>query len=1032
MQNLRGVIKFFTWLLVVVCFVQLSWTFMARSVESKADGYAASSVKVAEPQNLSAAEKIAFRDSVEQVTKMYRRNYLDSVSGIPVVDVWGIRDFTTYKFCREHALSLGLDLKGGMSLILEIAEDDVLRSLAYDSKDAQFNQAIINTKQKQKTAPGDFLTLFLKEYEALNPNGKLAGIFSPIEAYKGKIIPTSSNSEVINILRGDFDKAVKTTFQVLKTRIDQFGVASPNISLQENTGRIILELPGVDDPTRVRKLLQATAQLEFWDTYEVQEVFNYLDAANTTLRTSLNKKAEVAVDTTTTAAATTEPATDSTTTAGDALFTNADTTSNTKDTTAKAAEKANENSNPLFEVLYPNIVSDGQSQRIGEGPMVGQALGKDTARVNRLLARPEVRSTLPRDLVLLWGAHPAGKNSNVYQLFAIKKNPSSTEAPLTGSAITNATQSFDQNGIPEVDIAMNALGAAKWERMTEAAVNSQVNGRPTKRCIAIVLDNRVFSAPRVQQKIAGGKSQITGIDQLEEAIDLANILKSGKLEAKTQIIQEQVIGPSLGKESIKAGLLSLALGFAMVFLFMVLYYNRSGVIANIAMLLNLFILVCVLIGMGTSFTLPAMAGLLLTLAMAVDANVIINERVREEVKRGKGLRLAVDEGYGHSYNAIIDGNLTTMLVGIALMVFGLGPIQGFGVVLVAGLFTSMFTAVLVSRVLFDSAFNRNIAINFGNNITNNLFKNINFDFIGKKKISYTISTIIFVVSIASMLTLGFDLGVDFKGGRSYVIQFDKDINTQELSSGLEKSLGSTPQIKTYGSNNQLSVTTAYLVEEEGNAADSTVEAKVYEGVKPFFEKTPSLEEFRSKNVKSSIKIGAAVADDIRGSAFWAILFSLSGVFLYIFLRFKRWEYAAGAIVALIHDPVLVLGAFSLLRFVLPFSLEIDQNIVAAILTLIGYSVNDTVVVFDRIRETVGLHPTRSIEQNVNESINQTLSRTIMTVMTVLLVALILFVFGGAPIRGFSFALIIGLLIGTYSSIFVASPIMVDLINRKKK
>lgn len=1032
MQNLRGVIKFFTWLLVAVCFVQLSWTFMARSVESKADAYATASVKVTEPANLSAVEKIAFRDSVEQVTKMYRRNYLDSVSGLPVVDVWGFRDFTTYKFCREHALSLGLDLKGGMSLILEIAEDDVLRSLAYNNKDVQFNQAIINAKQKQKTAPGDFLTLFKKEYEALNGNSKLAGIFAPIEAYKGKITPTSSNDEVINVLRGDFDKAVKTTFQVLKTRIDQFGVASPNISLQENTGRIILELPGVDDPTRVRKLLQATAQLEFWDTYEVQEVFNYLDAANTTLRTSLAKKTEeVAVDTTTAAAAA-ATTTDSTTTAGEALFTNTDSTSNTTDTTAKAAAKANENSNPLFEVLYPNIVSDGQNQRIGEGPMVGQALGKDTARVNRLLARPEVRSTLPRDLVLLWGAHPAGKNSNVYQLFAIKKNPSSTEAPLTGAAITNATQSFDQNGIPEVDIAMNALGAAKWERMTEAAVNSQVNGRPTKRCIAIVLDNRVFSAPRVQQKIAGGKSQITGIDQLEEAIDLANILKSGKLEAKTQIIQEQVIGPSLGKESIKAGLLSLALGFTMVFLFMVLYYNRSGVIANIAMLLNLFILVCVLIGMGTSFTLPAMAGLLLTLAMAVDANVIINERVREEVTRGKGLRLAVDEGYSHSYNAIIDGNLTTMVVGIALMVFGLGPIQGFGVVLVAGLFTSMFTAVLVSRVLFDSAFNRNIAINFGNAFTNNLFKNINFDFVGKKKISYTISTIIFVVSIASIVALGFDLGVDFKGGRSYVIQFDKDIVTQELSAGLEKSLGSTPQIKTYGSNNQLSVTTAYLVEEEGNAADSTVEAKVYEGVKPFFEKAPTIEEFRSKNIKSSIKIGAAVADDIKGSALFAIIFSLGGVFLYIFLRFKRWEYATGAIVALIHDPILVLGAFSLLRFVLPFSLEIDQNIVAAILTLIGYSVNDTVVVFDRIRETVGLHPTRSIEQNVNESINQTLSRTIMTVMTVLLVALILFIFGGAPIRGFSFALIIGLLIGTYSSIFVASPIMVDLINRKKK
>ncbi len=1031
MQNLRGVIKFFTWLLVVVCLIQVSWTFLAQSVESKADAYATAAVKVNEPTNLTPAEKILFRDSVDQTIKMYRRNYLDSVSALPVVDVWGLKDFTTYKFSREHSLSLGLDLKGGMSLILEIAEDDVLRSLSYQNRNAQFNQAILNAKAKQRTNPGDFLTLFQKEYEALNPNAKLASIFAPIEAYKGKLNPASSNAEVINVLRGDFDKAVKTTFQVLKTRIDQFGVASPNISLQENTGRIILELPGVDDPTRVRKLLQATAQLEFWDTYEAQEVIGYLDQANTTLRTSLYQKAEASVDT---AAGATTVVDTASTAAGNDIFTNTDSSNTAKADTGKAGAKPNDNKNvnPLFDVIYPNIYNEGQSQRVGEGPVVGRAQGKDTARVNRLLARPEVRSLFPRELTLLWGAHPVDKSGSVYELFAIKRNPAATEAPLTGAAITNATQSFDQNGTPEVEISMNALGASKWEKMTGAAVESQLNGKAIKRCIAIVLDNRVFSAPRVQQKISGGKSQITGINQLEEAIDLANILKSGKLEAKTQVIQEQVIGPSLGKESIKSGLLSLAVGFLLVFLFMVLYYSRSGVIANVAMLLNLFLLVCALISIGASFTLPAMAGILLTLAMAVDANVIINERVREEVKRGKGLRLAVDEGYSHSYSAIIDGNLTTMVVGIALMVFGLGPIQGFGRVLVFGLFTSMFTAVLVSRVLFDSAFNRNIEINFGNNLTNNLFKNINFDFIGKKKISYAFSAVIFVVSIVSMLTLKFDLGVDFKGGRSYVVQFDKDVTTQQVTEGLDKVFGGTPQVKTYGSNNQLSITTAYLIDQEGSSADSTVEAKLYEGAKPFFTEAPSFEDFRSKNIKSSIKIGAAVADDIRSSALFAILFSLGGVFLYIFVRFKRYEYATGAIVALIHDPILVLGSFSLLRFVMPFSLEIDQNVVAAVLTLIGYSVNDTVVVFDRIRETIGLHPTRSVEQNVNDSINQTLSRTIMTVMTVLLVAIILFVFGGAPIRGFSFALIIGLLIGTYSSIFIASPIMVDLMSRNKK
>ncbi|HLP50241.1 MAG TPA: protein translocase subunit SecDF [Chitinophagales bacterium] len=1027
MQNLKGIIKFFTWVLIFVCLVQLSFTFVANYVEGKADAYAASAVKVSQPAGLTPAEQILFRDSVDQLTKTYRRNYLDSVSGIPVVSFLG--DISTYKFSRDHSLSLGLDLKGGMSLIMEIAEDDVLRSLSYNSKNAQFNQAIINAKAKQKQNPGDFLGLFKTEFEALNKDAKLAGIFAPIEAYKGKITTTSSNDEVITVLRGDFEKAIKTTFQVLKTRIDQFGVASPNISLQENTGRIILELPGVDDPARVRKLLQATAQLEFWDTYEAQEVFGYLDQANTTLRTSLAKKATVASADTTGGALSPDTTTSA---ASNALF-GADTTGAAKDTTNTAkADSANQNSNPLFEVLYPNIITEGQNQRIGEGPMVGQALGKDTSRVNALLARPEVRSALPRDLALLWGAHPAGKSGNVYQLFAIKRNPSSTEAPLAGDAITNATQGFDQNGIPEVELSMTSLGASKWERMTGAAVEGTVNGKAVKKCIAIVLDNRVFSAPRVQQKISGGKSQITGIDQLEEAIDLANILKSGKLEAKTQVIQEQVIGPSLGKESIKAGLLSLLIGFGMVFLFMVLYYNRSGVIANIAMFLNLFILICALISIGASFTLPAMAGILLTLAMAVDANVIINERVREETHRGKGLRLAVDEGYQHSYSAIIDGNLCTMVVAIVLAIFGLGPIQGFGLVLMYGIFTSLFTAVLVSRVMFDYAFDKKWTINFGNKFTNDLFKNFHFDFMGKRKLSYIISTVLFIVSFASMVFYGFDYGVDFKGGRSYVVQFDKDVTTQEVSESLEKALEGTPQIKTYGSNNQISITTTYLIETEGAVADSAVEVRMYEGLKPFFNEAPSVENFRTKNIKSSIKIGAAIADDIRTSALWSLIFGLAGIFIYIFVRFKRWEYASGAIVALIHDPVIVLGVFSLFRHIMPFSLELDQNIVAAILTIIGYSVNDTVVIFDRIRESVGLHPTRSIVQNVNDSINQTMSRSIITHVTVLMVSIILCVFGGSAIRGFSFALIVGVLVGTYSSIFVAAPIMVDLMSRKKK
>ena len=1025
MQNLRGVIKALTIILVIVCIYQLSYTALSGMVERKADAYAAGMVTTTVPSGLTPAQEVAYRDSLDLVAKQYRRNYLDSVSGIPVVNVPGLKDFFTYKFCRDHSLSLGLDLKGGMSLIMEISEDDVLRRLSYNSHNAQFNKALENAKEKQKDDQRDFLTIFKEEFEKLNKDAKLAAVFASIESYQGKININSSNEEVVTVLRKDFDGAIHNTFNVLKTRIDQCGVASPNISLQENTGRIMLELPGVDDPARVRKLLQQTAQLEFWDTYETKEVLNYLGDANTALRDALAAQKELKDSSSTTA--TVDSSANESVLFGDSSLTSA------KDSSGKTTAKkdtSNKNSNPLWELLYPNLTQDGKDA--GDGPMVGRALGKDTAKINRLLAKDIVRSVLPRNLKLLWSAHSLVKDGNVYGLYAIQQNPSTPEAPLGGDVITDAYQSFDQFGTPEADIAMNALGAAKWEKMTEAAVNGNVGGKVVKKCIAIVLDNRVFSAPRVQQKIAGGHSQITGIENLEEAVDLANILKSGKLEAKTVVIEEQVIGPSLGKESIRAGLISLLLGFLLVFLFMVMYYSSSGFIANIAMFLNLFFLVSYMVAHGASFTLPAMAGILLTLAMAVDANVIINERVREEVARGKGLRLAVDEGFSHSYSAIIDGNLTTMIIGIALTIFGIGAVQGFGYVLVWGLITSMFTAVLVSRVFFDSAFSRNWNVTFGNKFTNNLFKNTNFDFIGKRKLTYSISTIIFLVSFASIIFYGFDLGVDFKGGRSYVIQFDKDVTTEGVSKSLEATLGTSPQVKTYGSNNQVSVTTAFMIDSAGPVTDSIVEARIYEGVKPLFAESPTLEVFRVKNVKSSVKIEATIADDIRKSALWAILFSLGGVFLYIFVRFRKWEYATGAIVALIHDPVLVLGVFSLFRHILPFSLEIDQNIVAAVLTLIGYSVNDTVVVFDRIRESVGLHPTRTLTQNVNDSINQTLSRTIMTVVTVFLVALILFLFGGSPIKGFAFALIIGLLIGTYSSIFVASPIMVDLSNRKKK
>ncbi|MCS6933750.1 MAG: protein translocase subunit SecDF [Chitinophagales bacterium] len=1015
MQNLKGVIKTFAIILVVIGVIQISFTLLARVVEKRADRYASSLVNRKAPAGLSGAALIQYNDSVDQLYKTYRRNFLDSVAGKPVIDLPLIRSLD-YRFCRDNSLKLGLDLKGGMSMVLEINEDELLRTLAQNNRSELFNKAIENAKKAQaKDVGSDFLTLFKREFEALDPNAKLAAIFATVEAYSGKINFNSTNDEVIAVVRQDMEAAVSNTFQVLKKRIDQFGVASPNISLQKSTGRIILELPGVEDPSRVRKLLQQTAQLEFWNTYDNRELWDYLMKAYDAAKVL---KAEQKSDT---AKAGSTASVDTL----DLLAGLVDTTAAKKDTT-----KASDEVSPLLQVLQPLYYRENGLP--AEGPAIGVAYGKDTAEVNRIMSMPAIRNIFPSNLRLMWSMNPADGPQPAYYLYAISTNPSSPEAPLTGSVVKDAYSEFDPvKGSFAVNLTMNNVGAAKWEAMTEEAVKAKLpNGTPFKRSIAIVLDGRVLSAPVVQEKISGGRSSISGQRSQEEAIDLANVLKSGKLEARTVVIEEQIVGPSLGEESIRAGLISLIAGFVLVFLFMVAYYSTSGLIANAAMLLNVFILVSALISFGAAFTLPAMAGILLTLAMAVDANVIINERIREEVKRGKGLRLAVDEGYQHSYSAIIDGNLTTMVVSIVLMVFGLGPIYGFGFTLFAGILTSLFTAVLVSRLIFDWAFDKGFHIAFGNKFTMNLFKGTNFDFYGKRKITYLISGILVVISIASMIIFGFDLGVDFKGGRSYVIQFDKPVTTAQIASMLEKDLEGAPQVKTYGSNNQISITTDYLIDATGVNADSIIEQKIYERVKGLYDITPSFDDFRAKNVKSSIKIEAAIADDIRNSSWKAILFGLLGVFIYIFIRFRKIEFAAGSIIALAHDPIIVLGIFSLFKGIMPFSLEIDQNIIAAVLTLIGYSVNDTVVVFDRIREYMKLYPAHSIERNVNDSINSTLSRTIMTVFTVMIVSVIMFLFAGATLRGFSFALIIGLIIGTYSSIFIASPIMVDIAKRR--
>ena len=1019
-MDLKGIIKLFTVVLIVVCVYELSFTFMARNVESNADSFAKLGTKPT-PQGLNGEALVAFEDQQDSIVKSRRRFFLDSMQNQTVYNLGLIK--YTYKECNEKQIRLGLDLKGGMSLVLEISEDDVLRKMSENNKDAAFNQAIAKAKELQATSNSDFMTLFAQSYKEIAPNGKLAAIFASLPKYQTKLNFSSSNDQVITVINKQMKDAVDETFKVLKTRIDQFGVASPVITLQSNTGRIIIELPGVDDPSRIRRILQQTAQLEFWNTYENEELINNLIEADKALGAVMAKEGKAGADSSKvdTSAASSLTA--------NALVSGADSSKGKKAADTKAKTDSTK-LNPLLRVLFPRA---DQQNGVYPGPVIGVSFGKDTAKVNQYLGMDIVRSNFPRDVKFLWAAKPANAN-NVYELYAIKTNPAIPGAPMSGDVITEARQDYEQ-GTPDVVLNMNTQGAAKWERITDAAATASIliNGKltPVKKCVAIVLDNRVFSSPRVQNKIPGGNTQITGIGDVAEAIDLANILKSGQLEAKTRIVEEQVIGPSLGAEAIKSGLLSLLAAFVLVCLFMVAYYSTSGIIANIAVIINLFFIISILANFGASLTLPGLAGIVLTLAIAIDANVIINERIREELVKGKGIRAAVADGYKHSYSAIFDGNVTTLIVGVVLTFFGYGPVKGFAITLVIGILTSLFTAVGFTQVLFDWAFKRNVNMHFGNKFTMNLLKGIDVKFMSFRKVSYTISTVAFVIAFASMIFIGFDLGVAFQGGRSYVVKFDKDVKTADIASQLEKPLGSKPLVKTYGSNSQIQITTSFMITSGAANVDSIIEGKLYDAIGgQFTQKPATFEKFRSSAIKSITKIDPTIADDIKRSALYSGFLGCLLIFIYIYIRFRKWEYAVGAVAATIHDPVIVLGLFSLLRYVMPFSLEVDENVVAAILTLIGYSVNDTVIVFDRIREFIKLYPTKPLIQNVDDSINTTLSRTIMTSVATELVCIVLFVFGGDAIRQFSFALMVGIAVGTYSSIFIASPIMVDLLLRR--
>ncbi len=996
MQN-RGVILSFTILLAAVCLYQLSFTWKARQIENNAIEYA-------------------------QGDSQKESRYLDSISNQVVYNFLGLKKFT-YNDVKGLEMNLGLDLKGGMNVTLEVEVSDLIRALSNYSSDSTFNAALARAKAEQTQSQKDFVTLFGEAFEAIDPNAKLASIFNTLEL-RERVNFNTSNADVLKVIRDETNAAIDNSFNILRTRIDRFGVAQPNIQQsQTNKGRILVELPGVKDVTRVRNLLQGTAKLEFWETYENSEVYQYLLAANERIKEMNNLKAEQdSTDAANTKKTDTQTVADTTSSKNsllDELQENTATDSTGVDNLADV-----EKDYPLFAILRPN--TDQTGQQLLKGPAVGIAFARDTAQVDRYLSMPQIKSLFPRDMFFRWTANSVDVAGNYYRLIALKITTRDGQPPLDGDVITDARQDFDQFGSsPEVAMTMNSEGAKIWQRMTKENVD---------KSIAIVLDGAVRSFPTVQGEIAGGHSSINGLESVEEAKDLANILKSGKMPAPAHIVEEEIVGPSLGKESIRSGMYSFIVAFTMVLIYMLFFYSKkAGLAANVALVANLFFLFGILASLGAVLTLPGIAGIVLTMGMAVDANVIIYERVQEELRAGKGVKLAISDGYKNAYSAIIDGQVTTFLTGIVLYLFGSGPIKGFATTLMVGIVTSLFTAIFLTRLIFEWQLKRSKKITFTAKITSNWLVDPKIKFLDKRKIAYAISGTLIVISIISFAVRGFNLGIDFQGGRTYVIRFDKDVKVSDVQKALEVEFGSPPEVKTYGANNQVRIVTKYKIDDNSPNVDNEVEEALFEGLKEgglIGDITYS--DFIDNYRESSQKVGPTISDDIKKDAIIAVTFALIIIFLYIMIRFSNWKFGLGGVLSLAHDTIITLGFFSVFHGILPFSLEIDQAFIAAILTVIGYSINDTVIIYDRIREYLKIYPKRGLKENMDHAMNSTLRRTMNTSMTTLVVLLVIFIFGGENIRGFIFALLVGIGVGTYSSIFVAAPIVYETQTRVKK
>ena len=993
MQN-KGFVKVFAVLLTLVCMFYLSFSFVTRHYNSKAAEYAGG-------------------DPVKE------SSYLDSLS---TQKVWlGY----TLKQCREMEISLGLDLKGGMNVVLELNVADVIRSLSNNNQDENFNKALDLAYAHQATSQKDFIDLFAEEYKKLDNGARLSAIFSTFEL-KDKITPQSSDAQVIAVLKEELKSAIDNSFNVLRTRIDRFGVVSPNIQRLETAGRILVERPGVKEPERVRKLLQGSANLEFWETYNLPEIYQQLVAADNMLATILKSDDTAAVGSDTTAIEATEEvvadnAAAETTNDADSLLAKI----GEDKPEAQAAKSMEEfaKQHPLFAVLQINQYN-GQ---LAPGPVVGIADKKDIAKINEYLNMKQVKDILPRNLSLKWGVKAIDEKEQYFYLYAIKMTNRDGTPALGGDVVTDANADFVQQAgrsEQQVSMTMNAEGAKAWARLTKENIG---------KAVAIVLDDMVYSAPNVQVEITGGRSQITGHFTPEEAKDLANVLKSGKMAASVHIVQEDVVGPSLGQEAINSGVISFVLALILLMFYMCAFYGvLPGLIADGALVLNIFFTMGILASFQAVLTLPGIAGMVLTLGMAVDANVLIYERTKEELRAGKSLNKAIADGYSNAFSAIFDSNLTSIITGVVLFYFGTGPIRGFATTMIIGLFASFLTAVFLTRIVYEALLAKDKLKNvtFTTSITKDLLTNPKINFLAARKVGYLIPAGIIVLGAISMSTIGLNNGIDFTGGRNYVIRFAQDVKTDEVRNLLDAQLDGSVSVIQIGTPDQVRVSTNYKIEDNDPAIDQEIENKLFEGVKSLLPEGTTLAQFTDQYIQSSQKVGPSMADDIKNAAFLAVVFAMFCMAAYILLRFRDISFSVGAFASVAVTTLCIISFYTLLWKVLPFSMEVDQTFIAAILTIIGYSINDTVVVFDRIRETIGLYPKRDRYQVINDALNSTLSRTFNTSLTTLVVVLCIFILGGATIRSFTFAILLGIIIGTYSTLFVATPIAYELQKKK--